>query len=134
MAGRVADAAEIEAVLPPVDPAHVLPEQFRGAVEEFGALEGVIADHAGLEVEAIRREAARKQHLPHAEQPGGLQDVERPEDVGPERRWRVRFRREREHGAQVVDYLGLGGFDRVQDITEGPEVPPDDVHLIGTVA
>jgi hypothetical protein len=104
------------------------------AVEEFGALDGVIVDHADLNIEAISPECARKQHLPHAEQPCRLQDVEGAEDIGAERRRRVGFRRKGKHPTQVVDYLGLGGLDRVQDITEGPEVPPDDVHLIGTVA
>src|SRR4029453_5629270 len=110
---------KVEAILAPVEEPEMLAEEFGGAVEEGGALQGGIVDRAVPHAEAVGGQAAGKEDLRHVEQPGRLEYVESAQGVDADCGRGVSFAREREHPAEMIDHRRFGPLDCVQHVAEG---------------
>ena len=62
---------------------------------------------------------------------GRLQDVKGAEGIGMDGRRRIRFAKEREHGAEVIDRRGPDPVDGIEDVAEDAKIPTHDLDTLG---
>ena len=131
---RVAYAAKVNPVLPPVKQPHVFAEHLGHAVEELRTLDGRVSDGIAFDVRAIGAHAAGKYNLRHVEQPRRFQHVEGTHGVGVHGAGRVGLGGDRQGGAKVVNDLRPRRLDGLQYVAEISQVAPRHLHLVCHVA
>ena len=120
--------AEVEAELAPVEAAHVLAEQLGRPVEHRRPLQRVVVDAVLGQVVSVGVDRAGEEHLGDAVGPGGLEDVEGSDGVGPEGGGVVGLGWRGQHAAEMVDRVRAATRDGRVDLGRIPKVAADDGH------